>query len=108
MITDLATQLWPLRLSAVETESQFAFADEPDVLEGLLSRVILYNDDHHTFDEVITQVCRAVGCSEFDAEAVAWEVHTRGQALVFEGEMFECLKVSSVLEEIALHTQVLT
>ena len=42
------------------------------------------------------------------ARAVAWEVHTRGLALVFEGEMMDCLKVSSVLEEIALHTQVTT
>jgi ATP-dependent Clp protease adapter protein ClpS len=108
MIVDLATQLWPLKLSAVETETEFAFVDSPDVLEGLQTRVILFNDDHHTFDEVIQQVCKAVGCSEFEGEAVAWEVHTRGHALVFEGELFDCLRVSSVLEEIALHTQVLT
>jgi len=26
-------------------------------------KVILYNDDHHTFDEVITQLIKAVNCS---------------------------------------------
>jgi len=33
-------------------------------------------------------------------------VHTRGKACVYTGEMPECLRVSHVLEEIALHTQI--
>jgi ATP-dependent Clp protease adaptor protein ClpS len=108
MFVDLATQLWPMKLSVVDTESEIDFSPGGDVLEGLISRVILYNDNYHTFDEVIDQVCKAVSCSEFEAEGIAWEVHTRGQALVFEGELIDCLSVSSVLEEIALHTQVMT
>ena len=107
MILDLAKELWPV-IGAVETETKFGYAGETDVLEDLFSRVILYNDDHHTFDEVIVQVSKATGCSGFEAEGVAWEVHTRGLATVFEGDLFNCLKVSSILEEIALHTQVMT
>lgn len=71
-------------------------------------RTILFNDDHHTFEEVIDQVILATGCSSLKAEGIAWEVHLRGQACVHEGELFDCIKVSAVLEEIALHTQVLT
>ncbi len=107
MLVDLASELWPVTLSNVDMP-EIGFAEDVDVLQDLVSRVILYNDNVHTFDEVISQVCKAVGCSEDHAASVAWEVHTRGQSLVFEGDMFECLKVSSVLEEIALHTQVLT
>jgi ATP-dependent Clp protease adaptor protein ClpS len=111
---DLATELWLKNVSmesgqvrnAADTELDY-FRDT-DTLIDVLPRVLLFNDDHHTFDEVIVQVMRAVGCSEARAEGIAWEVHSRGQALVFEGELFECLRVSSVLEEIALHTQVLT
>jgi ATP-dependent Clp protease adaptor protein ClpS len=69
-------------------------------------KVILYNDEWHTFDEVIEQIIKAVKCSLNEAEAMTWEVHTKGKTVVFEGELQECLKVSSVLEEIGLHTQI--
>lgn len=112
MFDDLASQLWPLGgtpVDAVETaDPSELLTYDFDTLEEVLPRVVLYNDDHHTFDEVIVQVCKAVACSAFEAEAVAWEVHLRGQAIVYEGDLFKCLRVSSVLEEIALHTQVLT
>lgn len=68
--------------------------------------VILFNDDWHTFDEVIEQLIKAINCSRQRAEELTWEVHTKGKARVFEGELTECLRVSAVLEEIALHTQI--
>lgn len=78
-----------------------------DDIEVLLpAKVILYNDHIHTFDEVISQLVKAVRCSSAKAEEYAHEVHTRGLACVYEGEMVECLKVSGVLEEIALNTAV--
>ncbi|GJQ19989.1 MAG: hypothetical protein HBSIN02_03440 [Bacteroidia bacterium] len=70
------------------------------------AKVILFNDDIHTFDEVIGQLIKATGCDSTRAEELAWEVHTRGLAAVYEGPMDECLRVSSVLEEIALHTKI--
>jgi len=119
MFADLAAHLWPssepllnhhFTVQAqpkLDARTEFDTIFEEDVLNAVLSRVILFNDSIHTFDEVIAQVCKAVGCSDFDAEGLAWEAHVRGQALVFEGELIECLNVSSVLEEIALHTQVM-
>jgi ATP-dependent Clp protease adaptor protein ClpS len=75
---------------------------------GLPSKVILFNDDFHTFDEVIAQLIKAIRCSYEKAEALTWEVHTKGKAVVYTGEISECLRVSSILEEIALHTQIET
>ncbi|MCE1187569.1 MAG: ATP-dependent Clp protease adaptor ClpS [Ignavibacteria bacterium] len=75
---------------------------------GLLARVVLFNDDWHSFDEVIEQIIKAVKCSFEAARKLTFEVHVKGKAVVFEGEMPECLRVSSVLEEIALHTQIIT
>lgn len=72
------------------------------------SRVILYNDDWHTFDEVINQLIKAINCSFETARNFAFEVHVKGKAIVFSGEMNFCLKVSSILEEISLHTQIVT
>jgi ATP-dependent Clp protease adaptor protein ClpS len=70
------------------------------------AKVILFNDNVHTFDDVIGQLIKAIHCDSTKAEAIAWEVHNNGKALVFEGDMPECLKVSHILEEIALHTQI--
>ena len=75
---------------------------------GLESRVVLYNDDWHTFDEVIFQLIKAVNCSYEKARAHAFEVHVKGKSIVFGGEMKDCLRVSSVLEEIALNTEIIT
>jgi ATP-dependent Clp protease adapter protein ClpS len=72
----------------------------------LSSKVILFNDDWHTFDEVTNQIIKAIKCSSEQAEAITWEVHSNGKAIVYDGEMTECLRVSSVLEEIGLHTQI--
>lgn len=84
--------------------------DETDigVLDGttLIAKVILFNDEWHTFDEVIAQIIKATNCSRGRAEELTNEVHFKGKAIVFEGDMPECLKVSSILEEIALHTQI--
>lgn len=70
------------------------------------AKVILFNDNIHTFDEVISQLIKATGCSSARAEALAWEVHTQGKAVVYDGPMDRCLKVSGVLEEIGLHTTI--
>lgn len=87
---------------------------EPEIIEdietvtGLASRVILYNDEWHTFEEVIVQLIKATNCSFEDARDRTFEVHFKGKSIVFNGEFSACLNVSSILEEIALHTQVVT
>ena len=84
------------------TEQSF----EPDLLDAY--RVVLFNDEEHSFDEVIEQIIKAVGCSRQKAEKHTWEVHTRGRSIVFAGTMPLCLRVSSILEEIALKTEIQT
>ena len=84
----------------------------PDIdssVEGALAkpgRVILYNDDWHSFDDVIDQLIKATGCDEATAEAHAWTVHTQGRAQVFEGARADCERVAGVLREIRLQVEV--
>ena len=80
--------------------------DDSDVLVQTPAKVILFNDELHTFDEVIGQIIKATGCDLTSAEALTWEVHHSGKAMVFEGEMRNCVRVSAVLEEIDLTTQI--
>jgi ATP-dependent Clp protease adapter protein ClpS len=70
------------------------------------AKVILFNDEVHTFDEVITQIIKATRCARDKAEALTWEVHNGGKAVVYTGELARCVQVSSVLEEIQLMTQI--
>lgn len=70
-------------------------------------KVVLYNDDWHTFEEVIYQLIKAIGCSFEKAKKLTLEVHFQGKSVVYFGKLNTCLKVSSILEEIELHTQIL-
>jgi len=87
-----------------EKEEQTITKDEV----GLPFNVLLFNDDWHSFDEVIKQIIKAIKCSMQKAKAITFEVHVKGKAVVFSGNLQECLKVSSILEEIALHTQIVS
>ncbi len=69
-------------------------------------RVILYNDEVHTFDEVIQQLMKATGCSRSTAEDLAHTVDQKGQADVYEGTFEECFEVQEVLKEIELVTEI--
>jgi ATP-dependent Clp protease adapter protein ClpS len=79
--------------------------DEEVILEEP-TKVILFNDNEHTFDEVITQIIKALKCTSQHAEDLTWDVHNQGKAVVFSGELVKCMEVSSVLEEIKLMTQI--
>jgi len=83
------------------------YVDE-DISIGLACKVILYNDEWHTFEEVINQIIKAINCQFEIARDLTFEVHVKGKALVFNGDMKDCLRVSSVLEEIALNTEIIS
>lgn len=91
--------------SSAPAEVDMPELDE-EVVTKLSNRVILFNDEWHSFDEVIEQIIKATGCNYDKAEDLTWEVHNAGKAMVYEGEMGECLRVSNVLEEIMLRTQI--
>ena len=70
------------------------------------AKVILFNDEVHTFDEVIVQIMCATGCNLTKAETLTLQVHHEGKAIVYQGEIVKCMQVSGVLEEIELLTQI--
>ena len=70
------------------------------------ARVILFNDEVHSFDDVIFQLIKAIKCTYEQGEKMAWTVHTEGKCEVYNGVVEECLQVSAVLEEIELKTTI--
>ena len=87
---------------------EIEITNDEDTSDLKASRVVLYNDEWHSFDEVIVQLIKAISCTFEQARDFAFEVHVKGKAIVFSGTMKDCLRVSSVLEEIALNTQIIT
>jgi ATP-dependent Clp protease adapter protein ClpS len=70
------------------------------------AKVVLYNDDFHSFEEVISQVIKAINCSKIKAFELTMKAHNEGKAVVFKGLYNNCIRVSSILEEIALRTEI--
>lgn len=68
--------------------------------------LILFNDSHHEFDEVINQVMLATGYGYDKAESITVEAHNKGRAAVLSGELNKCMSAQSILEEIALRTSI--
>ena len=68
-------------------------------------RVILFNDDIHSFDEVILQLVKATGCTTMRAAEIAFRAHMQGKAAAYEGSFEECFRVQGVLNEIRLVTE---
>lgn len=94
---------------ASDTAEQTAAARQETLVDTLDAyRVVLFNDDVHTFDEVIFQIIKAIQCTRSQAEKHTWEVHTTGRSIIYAGTLPACLKVSSVLEEIDLKTEIQT
>lgn len=69
-------------------------------------KLILYNDDIHTFDEVINQLIKALHCDISKAEELTLKVHNDGKAIVYEGTFEECFEKNSILLEIQLITEI--
>lgn len=108
---DTLFSVWGSKPGVEEEESPGVEVDvlekeQEDEEEKTPWRVILYDDDVHTFNEVIEQLIKALGCSQSHAEDLTYKVHNEGKATVYEGSFEECFEVNGVLKEIQLVTEI--
>src|SRR5205807_2663413 len=64
-------------------ESDVAEVDQEAVAPPWMT--ILHNCDCHTFEQVVKQLQKAIGCSEAKGWELAWQVHNTGKAVVRVG-----------------------
>lgn len=81
-------------------------ADAPRELPDFQWRTVLFNCECHTFDQVEDQLIKAIRCTLGRARAIAFEVHSEGLSVVYEGPRERCEAVAEVLEEIGLAVKV--
>lgn len=70
---------------------------EIDISLGRPHCVILFNDSVHSFDQVIAQIIRAIKCNAAHASSLAMQAHSKGQAVVFKGNLERCEHIDSIL-----------
>src|SRR5467141_895621 len=63
---------------------------------------ILHNCDCHTFEQVVAQLMKAIGCSQERGWELAWQVHNTGKAVVKVAAETECVRVGNILAAIGL------
>lgn len=69
-------------------------------------RVTLFNDDHHSVDEVVAQLIKALACPLDVAVDIMMRAHTRGSAVVIIAEQTTADRVAGTLRQIDLRVAV--
>jgi len=83
---------------------------EPEVIDSATGSgrwmVLIYNNDHTAFDDVIEMLMRATGCGVQEAYTETWEAHHYGKAPVHFCKRTEAEIVASMISSIGVKTQV--
>ena len=105
----MKTDLFPsLEFPEREEQGQILTVPRPDEpgSGGSNYRVILYNDEIHSLDEVVIQLMKATECEIEEAVLITLEVDSKGRAVCFRGERGKCHQVTRILREIRLQCEV--
>lgn len=70
-------------------------------------KVVVHNNDHNTFDEVIAILMRAIpGCDLMTAIGLTYEIHLTGAAVVFCGDVEEAEECAHTIRAIGIKVTV--
>lgn len=69
-------------------------------------RVLLYNDNHNKFDDVVLWLQKAIGCNHETAASITETAHRTGRAICFEGTKEKCTQVAGYLRNRGLQVEV--
>jgi len=69
-------------------------------------KVILFNCDCHSFEQVEAILVKAVRCGLAQARAYSWEIHSKGSAVVYQGALERCEAVADAIASIGLQVKI--
>lgn len=94
----------PTTLSPPETSEDLSTGTS----DGFEARVIVYNCDCHTYQQVIGLFCRCIpGMNSTRAFELAWKIDHEGQAVVYTGSTKQAEEIGKALAEGGLRVAVL-
>jgi ATP-dependent Clp protease adaptor protein ClpS len=90
------------------TEVQEETLTLEEILASLkeMHRLILWNDDHNTFEHVINCMMKYLDYTEPQSEKIAWKVHNEGKCAVLEGSFTEMEVYRKILQQEGLTVSV--
>ncbi len=68
--------------------------------------VTVYNNEHNTYEEVMTVLILATHCDEQEAWIETWEIDHLGQSVVHQAGQEECAQVASIISSIGIRVEV--
>jgi ATP-dependent Clp protease adapter protein ClpS len=68
--------------------------------------VIVYNNEHNTYEEVMDILMRATACTAEEAWIETWEVDHLGKSVVHHGGADECEGAASIIRTIGIRVEV--
>lgn len=69
-------------------------------------QVILYNDHHSSYDNVVLWLQKSTGCSQERANEIASTAHRHGRAVAYGGEKEKCGQVAGYLRGKGLQVEI--
>ena len=78
-----------------------------DVLEDEGYKLVLHNDDYHTFDYVILALKAVCGHSQIQAEQCTLLVHHRGKCVVKTGDYDDLMPLHTALLDRQLTSEII-
>ena len=68
--------------------------------------VIVFDNEHNTFEEVENILVTATGCPRKEAEIETWEIHNLGKSVVHHGSEDECHRAAAIIRTIGIRVEV--
>ncbi len=69
-------------------------------------QVILYNDSHNSYDNVVLWLQKSTGCSQERANSITRTAHTSGKAVAYGGSKEKCQQIAGYLRGKGLQVEV--
>lgn len=82
-------------------KEQGTVAAPPDIWH-----VTVYDNDHNSYEEVITVLMIATGCDLEEAKIEAWEIDHLGQCVVHRAAEDECRSAADIIAQIGIRVEV--
>jgi hypothetical protein len=68
--------------------------------------VIVFDNDVNTYEEVMTVLIYATGCSAEEAYIEAWEIDHLGKSVVHHADEMDCQRVAAIIAQIGIRVEV--
>jgi hypothetical protein len=99
-------------VAAPPTLSAPGVVERPDLTEDPLGLndagwiVTVYDNNHNTYEEVMTILMVATGCTADEAYMETWEIDHLGRSVVHSAAESECRRVGEVIATIGIRVEV--